>query len=298
MKPIRSILASMFILSLNAEASDVLLHMAADSNATVIGRIPHTHKAFKSGIPVSNTSKASDGWHQTTFKTTYKGYVPTDELGKNFSVQPGTRVLVNPTKGAPVLTSCEEDDRIIVSSISDDRAWATVRFNKSETAYYLLSELPHTVAIDSPRPQQANISRLEPNKPVVNVDTHRKGRETSVSIPEGTITGYTPIGPTDLVATTEDNSTPSNQTEQISTNAVIRNLVGTLQRERGQAPASYPLRLYNGNKRIAYVDMSDIFISDLRPYLNKEVLIQGETRPLNAESTESVIQARSIQLTN
>lgn len=296
MKLVRSILAIALTVTLSASASDVLLRTAADPDATVIGRIPPTHAAFASGVPVSNPTKAKDGWYQTLVQTAHQGYVPTDELGKNFSIQPGTVVRVSPSLEAAPLTTCQEADRIKVTALSDDRIWATVKFNKAVTAYYLISELPNTVAIDSPRPLQTHISRLEPNKPVVTIDTHRKGRETAVSIPQGTITGYTPIGPTDLVVTTQDSSNQNSSTAPTTSDAVIRNLFGTLQRERGSEPAHFPLRLYRGNKRIAYVDMSDIFISDLRPYLGKQVLIQGEVRPLSADSSESIIQARSLQL--
>ncbi|MGB0414139.1 MAG: hypothetical protein ACPGJU_06790 [Coraliomargarita sp.] len=293
---IRSILALTFTLTLSVSASDVLLRTAADPDASVIGRIPSTHPAFEKGTQVSDPNKANDGWYQTTVNIRHEGYVSTDELGKNFAVNPGTVIRVAPKADANELTTCREQDRINVSGLSNDRAWATVEFTKAATAYYLISELPSTVAIDSPRPQKTHISRLDPNKPVVNMETHRKGRETVVSIPEGSITGYTPIGPTDLVANTEDSASQTPQTTAQTSDAVIRNLVGTLQRERSSEPVIYPLRLYKGNKRIAYVDMSTIFISDLRPFLGKQVLIQGEVRPLSAESAESVIQARSLQL--
>jgi hypothetical protein len=59
----------------------------------------------------------------------------------------------------------------------------------------------------------------------------------------------------------------------------------------------YPIRLLDDKKkRLAYVDLSKIFIRDLRPYLNQLVKINGQVRPLVPGSEELVIIARTLQL--
>jgi hypothetical protein len=79
-------------------------------------------------------------------------------------------------------------------------------------------------------------------------------------------------------------------------NAPTRTLSGTLVRRLRNYGPRYPLRLRAANGRIAYVDMSSLFFSDLRPYLDQQVSITGEVRPLVPGSTELIIQARSLKL--
>ena len=77
---------------------------------------------------------------------------------------------------------------------------------------------------------------------------------------------------------------------------LTRTLSGTLVRRLRNYGPRYPLRLRAANGRIAYIDMSSLFFSDLRPYLDQQVTITGEVRPLVPGSTELVIQARSLRL--
>ena len=76
-----------------------------------------------------------------------------------------------------------------------------------------------------------------------------------------------------------------------------RTLAGQFVRVISRFGPRYPIRLLDEkNKRLAYVDLSNLFIRDLRPYLNNPVKISGEVRPLVPGSEELVIVARTLQL--
>ena len=255
---------------------------------------------------MQDPSLAEQGWQQTTVTSSYTGYLPAEELGKNFFVPPGSIIRVDPDPQAPALTTCEPYDHMRVSGLSQNRNWAIVRFTKAVTVYYAIHERPETVAIDTPRPQHK--PKLQSNKPAVNIMPDSLEPESAVWIPGGEPLQYKPSSApaANLVVERPPGSSaimvqPSEQ-QALSPAAsedatIVRNLAGILQRERGSEPAHYPLRLYQGNKCIAYVDMSGIFVSDLRPYLAQKVLIQGRTRRLGPDKQATVIQARSIQLT-
>lgn len=79
--------------------------------------------------------------------------------------------------------------------------------------------------------------------------------------------------------------------------APTRTLEGHFVRVISRFGPRYPIRLLDEkNKRLAYVDLSNLFIRDLRPYLNNPVKISGEVRPLVPGSEELVIIARTLQL--
>lgn len=76
-----------------------------------------------------------------------------------------------------------------------------------------------------------------------------------------------------------------------------RTLEGQLVRVISRFGPRYPIRLLDKKKkRLAYVDLSHLFVRDIRPYLNNPVKIKGEVRPLVPGSKELVIVARTLQL--
>lgn len=80
---------------------------------------------------------------------------------------------------------------------------------------------------------------------------------------------------------------------------VTRTLEGQFVRLISRFGPRYPIRLLDDKKkRLAYVDLSHLFIRDLRPYLNHPVKISGEVRPLVPGSEELLIVARTLQLVN
>ena len=86
------------------------------------------------------------------------------------------------------------------------------------------------------------------------------------------------------------------QTPKVQANAPLRNLTGILTREISNTGPRFPIRLKSPtSKRTAYVDMSHLFISDLRPFLGQSVQLIGEVRPIAPGSDDLVIQARTLR---
>ncbi len=88
------------------------------------------------------------------------------------------------------------------------------------------------------------------------------------------------------------------QSPEVQADSPLRNLTGTLVREISNTGPRYPIRLKSSEgQRIAFVDMSHVFISDLRPFLKQTVQVIGEVRPLVPGGEELIIQARTIRIT-
>lgn len=84
---------------------------------------------------------------------------------------------------------------------------------------------------------------------------------------------------------------------QIAPGTPTRTLNGKLVRKIQNSGPRYPLQLQSRSKgRLAYIDMSKLFISDLRPFLNRQVYVTGEVFPLVPGSSELVIMARTIRV--
>ena len=75
-----------------------------------------------------------------------------------------------------------------------------------------------------------------------------------------------------------------------------RLLSGKLVRKLPRSGPRYPLRLLDtSGQRIAYVDMSRIFITDIRPFLDREVIIRGELQPIVPGSDALILYARTLR---
>lgn len=88
----------------------------------------------------------------------------------------------------------------------------------------------------------------------------------------------------------------TNQTD-LKTNGRIYRLTGQLVRAiSGDAP-QYNLHLQDAaGERIAYVDVSQMYIEDIRPYLDRTVFIHGEVKSLEENTELLVVLARTIRV--
>ena len=169
------------------------------------------------------------------------------------------------------VTAQKNDQNTLLNSINEN--WTLVEIEKKTTAYF--TEVPQLgfKSLDDIAPNFSdNTYLLQEDEPVVVteiiVDTSNKS--SIRQFPNLPKWGY---------------------------KAPTRTLSGTLVRRLKNYGPRYPLRLRAANGRIAYVDMSSLFFSDLRPYLDQQVSITGEVRPLVPGSTELIIQARGLKLT-
>lgn len=103
--------------------------------------------------------------------------------------------------------------------------------------------------------------------------------------------------PAEDLRDTSGKDTPARSRVAAESNS--RTLVGTLIRKIRRTGPRYPIRLRNdSDRRIAYVDLSQIFLPDIRPYLGEEVRITGEVHPIVPGSDELVIVARTLRTNN
>jgi hypothetical protein len=171
-----------------------------------------------------------------------------------------------------------------------------------------LRSAPAPVAIPAPRTRinpDAPISQLDPNSlPPENVTwrpARLRGSESagqSESVPEPARHTVAPQSVGGIIV-------PSSQTQareaapEFGPAKTPRLLTGILKQELAHDGSAYPIRLLSPDgRRIAYVDLSGIYIPEIKPYLNEKVYIRGQIHPLPESSAQLVILAESLRLAN
>ncbi|MFP4069145.1 MAG: hypothetical protein ACLFVC_03095 [Opitutales bacterium] len=297
------------------------LRLTPDPEAPVVGQI-EAESASAAASPVLDRDRAEAGWKWTELTGTWQGYLPDSALSKNFDVEPGATIRAEPSPTAAALGTAAEDDRFEIIESTD--GWTTVRFRKTVPVYFQSStEIADAPAVNAPAPApketrprsgprasidpDAEVARVEPDAlPPENVvwstRTSRPAAEPAEPAPDETVelapaerSGE--LEPIDIVVPpvqTQARDTPIRP--QAAAGTPTRRLSGTLVRKISNFGPAYPLRLRADNgRRLAYVDMTQLFITNLHPYLDQKVIIQGEIRPVAPGSKDIVIQAQSIR---
>ena len=288
-------------------AQDVILRLAPTESAPIVARIDSHTPAVASARPVLEADKARAGWKWIEHTTTLDGYIPTSSLSKNFEIALNTHVRAAPKPSAPILTSVQADDRIQITASNDQ--WSTVRFRKAVPVYFRVQALPTHTADQVPGHALPARPQIDPYAKTTNIDPDKlapenvKWRAAPAGTPDPVLPKKPPptqrrAKPTSIMTGSADlNESELPQAPEVASNAPIRNVRGILVREITHSGPRYPIRLKTPDgKRIAYVDMSHVFISDLRPFLTKPVQIIGEVRPVVPGSQDMIIQARTIRL--
>jgi hypothetical protein len=309
-------LTLLMITTVPVAASDIILLLEAKEDAQIMARVDSADPVIKAASPVLESEKATHGWMWTEYSTTIKGYVPAKSLSKNFDIAPNTIVRSGPNKNARVLTLAEATDRFEVLA-SDDDDWATIRFNKAIPVYFLDRPLSVPVPASKIQPRQKRHTRIQfnPDRAVSNLSPNALPPENVVwssasanttEQPEANIESLTgseydmiPATPDSIIVMPTQVQAPKiPRAPEVKVGTPIRILTGKLVREIHNFGPRYPIRLKSASgQRVAYVDMSRIFINDLRPYLDKTVYIRGEVQPIVPGSRNLVILARTIRIT-
>ena len=297
-------------LAYSATGKDIILRLAPSEHAAIIARIDDAAPTARTARPVLDSEKAKQGWQWTEYTAALNGYVPADSLSKNFDIAPGTFVRARADRAASVLTRVESGDHFEVAASNDH--WATVRFRKAVPVYFIKQQaavVAATVAHKAPARTEPTTRRspvrIDPNAKVANLAPGELPPENVLwaKAPAGTptsaITEKAPAAPVSImVASTQIQVPETPRTPEIAADSPIRTLAGTLVREISNTGPRYPIRLKSASgQRIAYIDMSQLFINDLRPYLNHTVQVIGEVRPFVSGSHDLIIQARTIRIT-
>ncbi len=304
-------------------AKEILLQHAPDADAPVIAKITATEKVILDAAPADRN--ATLGWRQLALPTPFEGYVPIATLDKSMAIVEGTPVHYLPSASSAEITTVEPEDRYEIVRAGDE--WATVRFYKEITGYFLsVEEAPALdlsfsttpvlpVAVEpSPKPVAipAPPKRINPDEPIAQVDP-------ATLPPENVIWRAASPAMQDAAPapSTQESESPSEEADSGINDLVVspsntqarevapqlgpaktpRLLTGVLIREIAAEGPTYPIRLRSPEGRlIAYVDFSGVFISDLSPYIGQKVYLRGQVYPLPANSSQLVILAQEIRL--
>lgn len=292
---------------------DILLRLNAQIDAPILGSLPADSPTIQSASPVLEADKAADGWMWTEFTSTMEGYISTASMGKNFTPGPDSMVRAAPSQAAPILTTYAANDDF--EFIRKEGDWATFRFTKPVPAYFQVNTTEASTPLKATADPaiatavattavvtSTDSSELIPYEPLE--DSIRVTYDSEPTAPAEPVTATTeaanktttPTQAEEIIPETQVNAPSAPRRPAPESAVTSRILAGKLVRETNTSGPRYPIRLLGSDgKQLAYVDMSRIFISDLRPYLNETVSIQGEVRPLIPGSSELIILARTIQ---
>lgn len=288
---------------------DVILRLSPSTNAPIIAKIDARAPIMRTARPALESNKAQQGWKWLEHTATLDGYILTKRLSKNFDAAPNSVVRLEPNKHSQVLTTIQRGDQFEITASND--IWSTIRFRKAVPAYFNSQAIPNYTADQVPGHALPQRLRIDPNSKVANVAPHSLRPENVKwrAAPDGTpapapiLSQRTPrpiqrAQPSSIMTGSADQQESElPQRPEVQANSPLRNLTGTLVREMSNTGPRFPIRLKSSSgQQTAYVDMTHLFINDLRPFLNKKVTIIGEVRPVVTGSQDLIIQARTIRL--
>ena len=265
------IACSSFLLFNKSVAQKILLLAKPANNAAIIARVDPTNDAILSASSISSEPLTASIWKQTNYPIIIQGYVAKNSFLQQDSATQGITIREKPMDSAIIIAMAQKNDQYTLLD-SIDENWTLVEIEKKTTAYF--TEVP-----------QLGLESLD--------DTASNFLDSTYLLPQDDQVAVSEI----IVDTSKKPSIRQSPNRPKWANKTLtRTLSGTLVRRLRNYGPRYPLRLRAANGRIAYIDMSSLFFSDLRPYLDQQVTITGEVRPLVPGSTELVIQARSLRL--
>lgn len=267
-----SLIACTSFLLLNpATAQKILLLAKPASNAAIIARVDAANDAILSASSISSELLPASTWKQTNSPILIQGYVAKNSLLQQDSADYSIPIREKPIDSAVIIAMAQKYDQYTLLN-SVDENWILVEIEKKATAYF--TQVP-----------QLGLKSLEDTASNFSDNTYLLQEDEPVAVSEIIV---------DTSNKTSIRQFPNRP--KFENKAPTRTLSGILVRRLRNYGPRYPLRLRAANGRIAYVDMSSLFFSDLRPYLDQQVSITGEVRPLVPGSTELIIQARSLKL--
>ena len=261
---------SFILLCAHAAQKNLLLAKPA-SNAAIIARVDASNNAILSASSISSELLRASTWKQTNSPILIQGYLTKNSLLQIESTTQSIPIREKPMDSSEIVSMAQKNDQYILLNSLDEN-WTLVEIEKKTTAYFTEVAQLGLKSLDD------TASNFLDDTYLLQEDEQVEAREIIVDTSNKTSIRQSPNRP------------------KWANKAPTRTLSGTLVRRLRNYGPRYPLRLRAANGRIAYVDMSKLFFSDLRPYLDKQVSIRGEVRPLVPGSTELVIQARSLKL--
>lgn len=306
-----------YFLVSNLPAADILLRLQPDASAPVINRIIATEKVLLDAAP------AGEDWLSLELELPFEGYVPVASLNKSVAITIGTPVHYLPSANADILIRVKEGDAYEIVREKDE--WVTARFEQVVTVYFQADAEASAPPIEDDAPPILNLPKVAPAaieverpfNPALGVGTTdpeamppenvvwNTAPEASEVMPNENLESLEPLTEPALVTAGEIMVDPAQtQASEIDSaepkpDKAQRLLTGILIREiRSDGPA-YSLHLQSPEGRfIAFVDLSEVFLSDLSPFIGQKVYISGQIHPLETDQSTLVIFAQSIRLSD
>lgn len=294
------------ICAAHLNGNDVILRLAPSAEAPIIAKIDAHSSLMQSTRAVQESDKAQQGWKCVEYSATLNGYILSQRLSKNFDAAPSSLVHLEPNQHSQVLTTIQRHDRFEIIAHND--TWSTIRFHKTMPVYFNSLAIPNYTADQVPAHALAQRLKIDPNAKVgqlapnalrpENIKWHAAPLGTPTPILAQQAPPTDRVQPSSIMTGAADQQRSElPQRPEFDANSPLRNLAGTLVREMSQTGPRFPVRLKSPtDQQTTYVDMSQLFINDLRPLLNQKVQIIGEVRPIVAGSQDLIIQARTIRL--
>ena len=287
--------------------NDVILRLAPSTEAAIITKIDAHSSLMQQARAVLAANKAQQGWKWLEYTITLDGYILSQRLSKNFEAAPNSLVRLEPNQHSQVLTTIQPHD--IFEIIARNDTWSTIRFRKAVPVYFNSLAIPNYTADQVPAHALPQRLKIDTNVKVgqlaptplspENINWHAATPGTPALIPPKRAQSAERVQPSSImtgVADQQESELP--QRPEVDANTPLRNLTGTLVREISPSGPRFTVRLKSSTgQQTTYVDMSQLFINDLRPLLNQKVQIIGEVRTVVAGSQNLIIQARTIRLT-
>lgn len=303
---------------ISAQTEKILLRFQPDTASPILTEVIATENVLLEAAPVDH---AKD-WQQLTLKVKARGYLPTEALSKSFEVITRTPVFSGPSEATTLITTLQPQDTHVLSDFEED--WTRVEFEATINGYFNIEEtapqdfateqMPaHTLGSALDATDVSVAPRFDPSTGIQSLaleaipaaDIEWKAGQRSPALirgpgPQAAEEQYgVPALPDGMVATqSKENRQTFTPGQEIDHDKTPRLLSGTLVREINNLGPVYPIRLRSPEGQlIAYVDLSEIFVPDFSPYLEKKVYVRGPVYLLEKNGSQLVIVAQSIKLT-
>ena len=294
------------ICAAHLNGKDVILRLAPSAEAAIIAKIDAHSSLIQSSRAVQESDKTQPGWKCLEYSATFKGYILSQRLSKNFDAAHGSLVYLEPNEYSRVLTTIQRNDNFEIIAHND--IWSTIRFHKSLPVYFNSLDIPNYTADQVPVhalplrlkiDSNAEVGQLAPSalRPE-NIKWHAAPLGTPIpNLAQKAQPNVRVQSRSIMISAADQQKSELPQRLEFDANSPLRNLTGTLVREMSPKGPRFTLRLKSPNgQKTTYVDMSQLFINDLRSLLDQIVQIIGEVRPIVAGSQDLIIQARTIRL--
>jgi hypothetical protein len=212
--------------------------------------------------PVSDKAgPAPAGWIAVDVRGPFVGYVKNKDLTKQLDVVPGAQVYLGPKDSSGVLEVFAKGDTAVITGLHG--SWTQIRLEKTLVGY--ISSAPAAGPADAAASSAPGPGSAAPTSPA----------------------------PVAAVASTAAPAPPEGNA------ALAQIFEGTLASSRSLLSPNRPYKwqlVDASGKRIAYVDMKDILLTDrIENYIGHQVVVLGSLRPVK-ETRDIVIDVEAFHL--